>query len=171
MVTAICYSTLNVFYLRWFHFYALVLNVEGNLLLGNSYSNTINATGTPPQWAFRGKRKDIQKEERCAQICRAKLSQLGGGKPLWTRLSDFRFQTQIFSLAKTNTTWFATDFLSAQSSKGFPGIAVLWTFRKQWKFFNVSSPVEKTPHFAGNNSKLPEVPISLSRFIWNYPSE
>lgn len=29
-----------------------------------------------------------------------------------------------------NTVWFATNFLRTQSSNGFPGIAVLYTFRK-----------------------------------------
>lgn len=68
--------------------------MEGNLLLGNSCSYTINAIATPPQWAFReGRGRTFKKKrdgQKTAQICTAMLCQMSRGRPLWTRLLDFK---------------------------------------------------------------------------------
>lgn len=113
----------------------------------------------------RSERRDGQKT---AQICTAMLCQVGGGGPLWARLLDFKYRH--FSLPKPTSSSLLQISWVHKVQRGFL-VYFLCTFRKQWQLFNVSSPVEKTPHFAGNNTKLLEVLISLSRFIWNYLSE
>lgn len=108
-------NTVNILNLRWLNFYSSVLGVEGNLpfsivvipiLILSKLLPLLHSKDSERKPERQSKRRKMDKRlfgyaliwQKTLQICTDMLCQMGGGKPLWTRLSDFKHR---FSLPKT----------------------------------------------------------------------